>query len=532
MPLSPCDASRSTSRALLDPSWKAALAALALALGMLLLIYHTPVRQAAALWWQNAAYNHALLILPISLYLIYSKRQQILSLTPAPTWWGLAVMAGFALLFLISDAADLAEGQHFALVGMIQGLVLTVLGPHLFRIMLFPLMYLWLMVPTGTFLLPTLQRIATALTVMLLHLTDIPVFSQGTLIEVPTGSYTVAPGCAGLNFLFTAAALAPLYAYLTYTRLSKRLAAVAIMLVTAVLANAVRIFAIIALAEWTERKIDIVDDHLLYGWGFFALVLALMAALGWRFADPVAEPASARVAPLTPAPVSPASGPEWRPARSVIAAGLALVVGVSPVIAMAARSPAPADGTIALSLPAEAGPWHRTERPAAWRPLAPTAHRTWVRTYSDDRDEVDLFIAYYQAQSAHRELIASQNHLADPTTWRRIEQGRLKNPTAKGPARLIRSVFTNGTRKRLVWSWYWVDGRFTSSPLLAKLLEAKTTLAWGDPRAAEIAIAVDLGDEPEKAAAVLTRFLTHGPDLAAVLAQARWRPDPETQGDR
>ena len=102
---------------------------------------------------------------------------------------------------------------------------------------------------------------------------------------MPTGRYHIEPGCAGLNFLLATVALAPLYAYLMYRSAWKRLAAVVIALFLAVVMNGVRIAGIIALTHWSDRKLNIVDDHLLYGWGFFALVLLAAGYVGSFFAD-------------------------------------------------------------------------------------------------------------------------------------------------------------------------------------------------------------------------------------------------------
>ena len=49
--------------------------------------------------------------------------------------------------------------------------------------------------------------------------------------------------------------------------------------------NGVRIAGIIALAHWGGQRLNIVDDHLLYGWGFFAIVLLGAGYTASFFAD-------------------------------------------------------------------------------------------------------------------------------------------------------------------------------------------------------------------------------------------------------
>lgn len=267
-------------------SWAQVIALTCAVLAFAIFLHWTAAAFAVELWATRSAYNHGFLILPISIYLIWDRRAALSKLTPAPNLWGLGAVFAISLVWLFAHTIEIMEGEHFAIVGLFQVIVLTILGTKTTRALILPMSYLWLMVPTGTLAYPLLQKIAALLSAALLRLSNIPTYAEGYLIEVPTGAYMIAPGCAGLNFLLTALALAPLYAYFMYHGFKKRLVAVALVLGAAVLANAVRIYAIIAIGEMTNRRINIVDDHLLYGWGFFAIILILMGLIGLRFADP------------------------------------------------------------------------------------------------------------------------------------------------------------------------------------------------------------------------------------------------------
>jgi exosortase len=131
------------------------------------------------------------------LYLIYERRYGLAKLRPEPAWWGLLGMAAMGAVWLVADAIDVSVGRHFAVVGMLQALIFSVLGWRVYWFLLFPLLFLWLLVPAGEFLLPVLQNIAMRLSVIGLELTGIPIFAEGFSIETPTGSFVVAPGCAG-----------------------------------------------------------------------------------------------------------------------------------------------------------------------------------------------------------------------------------------------------------------------------------------------------------------------------------------------
>ena len=224
----------------------------------------------------------------------------------------------------MADALDINEGRQIALVGMMQALFLGVLGWRVYRVLMFPLLYLFLMVPSGEFLLGPLQKIAHAGSVLMLKASGIPTFTEGMMIDVPTGSFSVEPGCAGLNFVLTAIALSLLYGYMFYRTWQARVTCVAVALVTAIVANIVRIYLIIALAQFTHRAFDITDDHILWGWGFFAVIMLGLMWFGLRFAKPAG-----------PRPLPPFHGGN-SPLRTVSAA--VLVVGLAGVALFFAQS--------------------------------------------------------------------------------------------------------------------------------------------------------------------------------------------------
>jgi exosortase/archaeosortase family protein len=134
----------------------------------------------------------------------------------------------------------------------------------------------------------------------------------------------VEPGCAGLNFFLVAFALSLLYGRLTYASLRARVVCVVAALGISIVANIIRIYLIIGLAQATNRKIDITADHLLYGWGFFG---AVMLAAMWLGAKVKAAPAVPRVLPLE----SPRAGISPSRRTGVVAAAFIVTVAISPL---------------------------------------------------------------------------------------------------------------------------------------------------------------------------------------------------------
>lgn len=306
--------------------WQFTLIGFAVGLIVMVALYFSTVTSAIHLWNDSAAYNYAYLIFPISLALIWMERGELLRATPQPTFWGAAAGAAFSLVWLVGEVLDIDEGQHIAFVGMMQGLALGLLGWRLYRFLAFPLLYLFFLVPTGTFLLMPLQTLAHWANVLLLKASGVPVYAEGMLIQVPAGSFLVEPGCAGLNFLLVAFALSLLYGRLTYASTFARVMCVVAALSISIIANIVRIYLIIGLAQFTDRRIDITADHIVYGWGFFGVVMLFAMWVGNRIN---AAPAGPHVLPAAPEQSVPVSRVALASVAFVVAVAFSPVVGAT-----------------------------------------------------------------------------------------------------------------------------------------------------------------------------------------------------------
>src|SRR5262249_20091965 len=131
-------------------AWQLSVALTAIALVALVALFWNTVASAINLWWGRSTYNYAFLILPISAYLVWRKRDEVSAEVPNGSLWGVAAVATFGLVWLISDIAEINEGRHIAFVGMMLGILLACLGWRVFKVLSFPFLYLWLLVPTGT----------------------------------------------------------------------------------------------------------------------------------------------------------------------------------------------------------------------------------------------------------------------------------------------------------------------------------------------------------------------------------------------
>lgn len=471
--------------------WRRHGLALALVAAVLLLLFRSDLADLARIWWTSTTFGHCLFIGPVVAWLVWQRRGELAQLTPVGWWPGLALVAIGGGGWLMGDAASVGFARQLGLVVMLQGAVVTILGPNVARGLLFPLCYALFLVPFGEGLEPPLQSITVAIVMPLLHLVGVPAVVDGVLIHAGRYWFEVAEACSGAKFVIAMVAFGVLVANLCFLSWRRRAAFLVVSVVVPVIANGFRAFGTIWAADLTSVEAATGFDHIVYGWVFFALVMAGVLALGWRWFDR--------------APDDPAFDPATL--HAVPRGRIDLVLASVFVLATAALFPAWSAGVAgrAAILPAhidlpDVPGWHRVpiSTRAPWQPYYPNADHILFGRYADASGQsVDIAIAVYARQREGAKLGAfGTGVLREEDRWVRVadlpdlDGGAMMRITAPGPV------------ERIVGTWYRV-GHVTTHDLMAmKLATLRARLIGGPQRA----VAVHLSTEAASPAPI-ARFL-------------------------
>ncbi|MEG3172578.1 exosortase A [Sphingomonas sp. ZB1N12] len=223
-------------------------------------------------------------------------------MTPTSWWPGLALVAIGGFGWLMGDAASVAFARQLGLVMTLQGAVLTILGPNVARALLFPLVYAFFLVPFGEGLEPPLQTVTVVIVMPLLHLVGVPAVVDGVLIHAGRYYFEVAEACSGAKFVIAMVAFGVLVANLCFVSWKRRVVFLVVSIIVPVIANGFRAFGTIWAADLTSVEAATGIDHIVYGWVFFAMVMAGVLAIGWRWFDrepddPAFDPARLQAIP-------------------------------------------------------------------------------------------------------------------------------------------------------------------------------------------------------------------------------------------
>jgi exosortase A len=486
--------------------WAWHLAALAGLLALIVGLFWQEASNAVEVWWIYPTYSHCFLIIPIALWLIWEKRDELRIQTPALAVKALLAVPFVLAIWFMAKIATINEVRQIAVIGLVQIALLAMLGTRVYRSILFPALFLFFLVPVGQYLIPPMQRFATAFTDSGLNLLGIAHYTEGTTIELTTGSFEIAEACAGLRFLIATITLGVLFAHLTYRRWWKIAAFLAACVIVPLIANGFRCIGIIMLAYMTNNQLAVGADHIVYGWGFNVAILLVIFFVGSRFRDSV--PAQERI-------VAADSGAVPRAAVVALAIATAVTISAGPAIAYwhenrtvtaNARGFAPSLALKGWRVVPAAGRWH----PDFANPDR-EANATLVQE-SSNAPAVDLAIVYYGRIREGHSLIATTNRLWDNETWHPVEARSISAKLGATPLHLDETIISSTTERRLVWSSYWMDERFTTSRLIIKLLQLKTAFS-GNEAAALIAFSTPIDGAVEDARARLETALAAFTDL-------------------
>lgn len=444
--------------------------------GALLYAFRPYVEMVLVAWETLPSHAHGYVVLMVVAYLLWTKREHLAAVVCRPSWKGFVALAFGAFVAMVGELTSVAAMVQFALVLMIFCTVWAIGGDRAGRVAAGPLSFLVFAVPFGQEALPILMNWTADATVVALRHSGVPVFQEGRNFVIPSGRWSVIEACGGIRYLLSSVFIGAVFAYLTYTRVHKRVLFMVWSVIMPLLANWLRAYVIVMVAHHTDNEWGMGVSHLAFGWIIFGIAVFIGFAVGVRWRDPLPE--APREAPAAGSPL----------AVVVVAAVLAAVIppGVaSTALAFASRT----TGTDAPKLQLDS--LADLERDSGGfegvRPSFPGARAIHQARYKTrDGEIVDVFVAYFRNQQQGAELINVSNKL-DPThDWSWAISSSVRRPGTTVPEVRLEGYVKSG-RHAAAYQLYWVNDQTTANDTVAKLLEAVSRLrGHGDDSAAII----------------------------------------------
>lgn len=236
-------------------------------------------------------YTHGPLVPVLAALLIWMRREQLAQVPVAASLWGVAVIAAAGLLKIASTWMSTTGVEAFASITfpiMAWGLLLSLYGWGIARMLAGPIAFLWLMCPVPGYTISELsfplQHASTRMGAALAWLAGVNTMQEGTTVHLAQISLFVDVACSGFRAilaLLTLTAFAAATSRLTWGHKAVMLVSAAPI---ALVANAARIASIIWAADrWGQKGAMFAHDN--SGLVMLALaglcVFGIAKVLGW-----------------------------------------------------------------------------------------------------------------------------------------------------------------------------------------------------------------------------------------------------------
>jgi exosortase len=241
---------------------------------------------------QHEHYSHLVLVPLISMALVLLERRRIFSRVETDWSIGASLMCGGVLLYAVAQRNAFSMSQNdqlsaatFALVVVWIGALALCYGTRSVKRGLFPVMFLFLMVPIPDVLLEKtvayLVMGSAEVSYVLLELLSVPFLRDGFVFSFPGFAIEIAQECSGIRSSLALLLLSLLTGYLVLRSAWARALLVFATIPILIVKNGIRIVTLTLLSMHVDQRFLTGSLHQQGGFVFFLIALMLLAPVLW-----------------------------------------------------------------------------------------------------------------------------------------------------------------------------------------------------------------------------------------------------------
>lgn len=254
-------------------------------------LYYPTFLELFKIWEFDTFYSHGFLIPLVSGFLVWQKREKLKELPKDFNYWGVPVVTVSLAVFLLFAQNDVVV-QAVTFVFLVFGTIVLFFGAPVARETLFPVFFLFFMIPfqIENRLGVPLRMFASFVSAKFLAFLGFTIERTGTLIYMDGTALDVAPACSGLRSLLSLSAFGAVWAYLTDVKFYKKAVIFLSSIPIAVAGNMVRINLTALSVKVLGYEAAFGLFHKASGVFLFLFCLAALAALANLFKKTESNP--------------------------------------------------------------------------------------------------------------------------------------------------------------------------------------------------------------------------------------------------
>ncbi len=265
----------------------------------------------ASSWNDESGYSHGWFIIPAMVAITWKNWSRIKKEPITSSRWGLLLVAFSLFLFVVGVRTILWRIAVGGIPILIYGMLLYLWGPRRANYFLFPLGLFYFCVPLPGLIqaTSTLQLFVTKAAAKLASMIGIALDVSGNKVYLlGKGDFDVDEGCSGIRSLMALLLIAFVYGYFTHKENWKRATVFLAAIPLAIVANVLRIFSILFVADKISVSFAQTIYHDKVGFLSFAIALGLLLLLsrvllkGFRGGPRTIVKRAGPSTPITPIP--------------------------------------------------------------------------------------------------------------------------------------------------------------------------------------------------------------------------------------
>jgi len=445
---------------------------------LLIGIFYDGLAEMVYRWWTRAEYNHGFFIPVVSIFLIWRQRKALTEAFSGGSNTGYWIILLGGLLLLLGELSTLYILVQYAFLITLVGVMLSLFGWPVVRLIWVPLFFLIFMIPLPPFLYnglsQELQLISSQLGVAVIRLFSIDVYLEGNMIDLGTYQLQVVEACSGIRYLMALTSISFLCAYLFHGEFWKKAVVFVSAAPIAIMLNGLRIGVIGILVEYWGP--DLADGFLhtfesvssfVGGLMILMLVMTWLARIGQpknKLSDVFYLPRCQNDYPSLLTTTKPSNSSLWTFMLLSMMLCLSLFLVTRPEIIPERR--------VFSSFPQQLENWSGLREGLELKLLDSLKLDDYlVANYYADADRpVNLYVAYYDSQRSGQSAHSPRSCLPGGG-WKIDTLSDYQVPISRDTHQMLavnRSVIRKGEQTQLVYFWFKQRHRHLTSEYLVK----------------------------------------------------------------
>jgi EpsI family protein len=437
-------------------------------LALFLLLYGSLFPRLVREWYEHQDVSYGVLVLFISAYLIWEKRKLLRSLPIRFASVGSVLLFLGATIGVIGFTIDDDFTVRCAMLITLNGLVLFLFGRAYFKALLFPLAYLFLMIPLPYAAIKEityhLRMFDAKYATYILKASGISVYRDAHLLHLPNITLEIADGCSGIASLFAMVALGIVYVYLVPLKKSSKLLLIGGTIILPIVANLTRIVVVSASVYFYGPAMLQSFLHSFSGTFTFLLSVVLFLCLGEFFHRRDTEEISSYLIGTDEKSrlleernqISSYTLPDL--SSSLFLVNTAVLMLAIYLSGFSVRTNGFGPGLNVQKVPEQLGSYKASRENWPDRYSDPNASSSVSRVYERSKyEKIELFVGYRVEQRSTARLLSPRLYLPEGWEYVLIDAEELR----VGESDLIRANWLLTQKvdlKRLVLYWYEAKG--------------------------------------------------------------------------